>query len=44
MLVGITGYSMHVLRVLELCHEVRTFCPLATVLAGGTTRPCSLRT
>jgi radical SAM superfamily enzyme YgiQ (UPF0313 family) len=33
--VGVTGYSMHVIRMLELSRDVRTFCPRATVVVGG---------
>jgi radical SAM superfamily enzyme YgiQ (UPF0313 family) len=33
--VGITGYSMHVMRMIELCREVRWYSPRATILVGG---------
>jgi radical SAM superfamily enzyme YgiQ (UPF0313 family) len=33
--VGLTGYSMHVLRVLELCRQVRQVAPLAITVVGG---------
>ena len=33
--VGVTGYSMHVLRMLELCRHVRRVAPQATTVVGG---------
>jgi radical SAM superfamily enzyme YgiQ (UPF0313 family) len=33
--VGITGYSMHVLRMLELCRHVRRVSPMAETVVGG---------
>lgn len=33
--VGLTGYSMHVMRVLELARETRKFCPNAVTIVGG---------
>lgn len=34
-LVGVTGYSMHVLRMLELCDHVRRLSPSAKTVVGG---------
>lgn len=34
-LVGLTGYSMHVLRMLELCRHVRRVAPQAVTVVGG---------
>lgn len=33
--VGVTGYSMHVLRMLELCADARRYCPAAVTVVGG---------
>ncbi len=33
--VGVTGYSMHVLRNLAICREVRSALPSAVTVAGG---------
>ncbi|CAN5258965.1 radical SAM protein [soil metagenome] len=33
--VGLTGYSMHVLRMLELCRHVRRVAPQAATVVGG---------
>lgn len=34
-IVGLTGYSMHVLRMLELCRHVRRVAPQAVTVVGG---------
>jgi radical SAM superfamily enzyme YgiQ (UPF0313 family) len=33
--IGITGYSMHVLRNLEICRQVRALLPAARTVVGG---------
>jgi radical SAM superfamily enzyme YgiQ (UPF0313 family) len=34
-IVGVTGYSQHVLRMLEVCRRSRSLCPDATTICGG---------
>src|SRR5438552_323682 len=33
--VGLTGYSMHVLRNIEICHRVRLALPNCSIVVGG---------